>query len=180
MFMRLTLNEIRWWIEMMNRHQFCFQWKKNVNLFQIQRQRTKWTSKTILFATKILKTLFRMRTLILLSEQESCQQKNLCLQYKQKLFMHDSIQDYSRSKSSTKNSRKMFRLIVEKIKNIFSKKTIKKIVLISINFTKLSIELRIVLKILQKFDQFAQKEMTQAAQTITVNAKFDDDSKINK
>ncbi len=74
----------------------------------------------------------------------------------------------------------MFRLIVEKIKNIFSKKTIKKIVSKNINFTKSLIKFRIVLKILQKSDQFAQKRMTQTAQTITVNARFDDDSKIDK
>jgi hypothetical protein len=56
--------------------------------------------------------------------------------------------------------KKTFRLIVEKTKNIVSKKAIKKIVLKDINFTKSSIELRIVLKILQKSDQFAQKRMT--------------------
>jgi hypothetical protein len=76
--------------------------------------------------------------------------------------------------------KKTFRLVVEKTENIISKEAIKKIVLKNINFTKSSIELRIVLKILQKFDQLAQKRMTQAAQTITVNARFDDDSKINK
>jgi hypothetical protein len=76
--------------------------------------------------------------------------------------------------------KKTFRLVIEKTKNIVSKEAIKKIALKDINFTKSSIELRIVLKILQKSDQFAQKKMTQAAQTITVNARFDDDSKINK
>ncbi len=34
--------------------------------------------------------------------------KNLCLQYKQKFFMHDSIQNHSRSKSNTRNSKKRF------------------------------------------------------------------------
>jgi hypothetical protein len=76
--------------------------------------------------------------------------------------------------------KKTFRLVVEETENIVSKKAIKKIALKDINFTKSSIELRIVLKILQKSDQFAQKKMTQAAQTITVNARFDDDSKVNK
>jgi hypothetical protein len=76
--------------------------------------------------------------------------------------------------------KKTCRLVVEETENIVSKKTIKKIVLKNINFTKSSIELRIVLKILQKSDQFAQKRMTQAAQTIIVNARFDDDLKINK
>jgi hypothetical protein len=76
--------------------------------------------------------------------------------------------------------KKTFRLVVEETENIVSKEAIKKIVLKDINFTKSSIELRIVLKILQKSDQLAQKRMTQAAQTITVNARFDDDSKINK
>jgi hypothetical protein len=58
--------------------------------------------------------------------------------------------------------KKTFRLVVEKTENIVSKKTIKKIALKNINFTKSSIELRIVLKILQKSDQLAQKRMTQA------------------
>jgi hypothetical protein len=48
--------------------------------------------------------------------------------------------------------KKTFRLIVEETKNIVFKKTIKKIVLKDINFTKSSIEFRIVLKILQKSD----------------------------
>jgi hypothetical protein len=76
--------------------------------------------------------------------------------------------------------KKTFRFIVEKTKNTVSKEAIKEIVLKNINFTKSSIEFRIVLKILQKSDQFAQKRMTQTAQTIIVNARFDDDSKINK
>jgi hypothetical protein len=49
----------------------------------------------------------------------------------------------------------MFCFVVEKTKNIVSKKAIKKIVLKNINFTKSSIELRIVLKNLQEFNQFA-------------------------
>jgi hypothetical protein len=76
--------------------------------------------------------------------------------------------------------KKTFRLVVEETENTVSKKTIKKIALKDINFTKSSIELRIVLKILQESDQLAQKRMTQAAQTVTVNARFDDDSKVDK
>jgi hypothetical protein len=76
--------------------------------------------------------------------------------------------------------KKTFRLVVEETKNTVSKKAIKRIALKNINFTKSSIELRIVLKILQKFDQLAQKRMTQTAQTVTVNTRFDDDSKIDK
>jgi hypothetical protein len=76
--------------------------------------------------------------------------------------------------------KKTFRLVVEKTENIVSKEAIKKIALKNINFTKSSIEFRIVLKILQKFDQLAQKRMIQAVQTIIVNARFDDDSKVNK
>jgi hypothetical protein len=76
--------------------------------------------------------------------------------------------------------KKTFRLVVEETENIVSKKTIKKIVLKNINFTKSSIELRIVLKILQKFDQLVQKRMIQIVQIIIMNARFDDDSKINK
>ncbi len=48
--------------------------------------------------------------------------------------------------------KKTFRLVVEEIENTVSRKTIKKIALKDINFTKSSIELRIVLKILQKFN----------------------------
>jgi hypothetical protein len=48
--------------------------------------------------------------------------------------------------------KKTFHLVVEKTKNIVSKKAIQKIVLKNINFTKSSIELRIVLKILQESD----------------------------
>jgi hypothetical protein len=44
--------------------------------------------------------------------------------------------------------KKTFRLVVEKTKNVVSKEAIKKIALKNINFTKSSIELRIVLKIL--------------------------------
>jgi hypothetical protein len=58
--------------------------------------------------------------------------------------------------------KKTCRLVVEETKNIVSKETIKKIVLKDINFTKSSIEFRIVLKILQKSDQLAQKRMIQA------------------
>jgi hypothetical protein len=76
--------------------------------------------------------------------------------------------------------KKTFRLVIEETENIVSKKAIKKIALKNINFTKSSIELRIVLKILQKSDSLAQKKMIQAAQTIIVNARFDDDSKVNK
>ncbi len=54
--------------------------------------------------------------------------------------------------------KKTFRLVVEKTENTVSKKAIKKIVLKNINFTKSSIEFRIVLKILQKSDQFVQKK----------------------
>ncbi len=49
--------------------------------------------------------------------------------------------------------KKTFHLVVEETKNIVSKKAIKTIALKNINFTKSSIELHIVLKILQKSDQ---------------------------
>jgi hypothetical protein len=54
--------------------------------------------------------------------------------------------------------KKTFRLVIDETKNVVSRKTIKKIVSKNINFTKLLIELRIVLKILQKSDQFIQKK----------------------
>jgi hypothetical protein len=76
--------------------------------------------------------------------------------------------------------KKTFRLVVDETENTVSRKTIKKIASKDINFTNSSIELRIVLKILQEFDQLAQKKMIQTAQTIIVNAEFDRDSKIDK
>jgi hypothetical protein len=76
--------------------------------------------------------------------------------------------------------KKTFRLVVDETENTVSRETIKEVASKNINFTNSSIELRIVLKILQESDQLAQKRMTQAAQTITVNAKFDLDSKVNK
>ncbi len=103
-----------------------FSMKKNDQSSSNLKQRTKWTSKTILFATKFLKALLRIRTLILLSKQESCRQKNLCLQYKRKLFMHDSIQDHSRSKNSIRNSKKPFVSLSKKQKTLFRKKRLKK------------------------------------------------------
>jgi hypothetical protein len=73
-------------------------------------------------------------------------------------------------KEQREKFKKTFHLVVEETENIVSKKAIKEIALKDINFTKSSIELRIVLKILQKSDQFVQKRMIQAAQTIIVNA----------
>ncbi len=54
--------------------------------------------------------------------------------------------------------KKTFRLVVDEIENVVLRKTIKKIVSKDINFTKSSIEFRIILKILQEFDQLAQKK----------------------
>ncbi len=56
--------------------------------------------------------------------------------------------------------KKTFRLVVDETKNAVSRKTIEKVVSKDINFTKSSIEFRIVLKILQEFNQLAQKRMT--------------------
>jgi hypothetical protein len=56
--------------------------------------------------------------------------------------------------------KKTFRFVVDETENAVSKKTIEKVVSKDINFTKSSIELRIVLKILQESDQLAQKRMT--------------------
>ncbi len=48
--------------------------------------------------------------------------------------------------------KKLFRLVVKKTEDSVLKKTIEKIVYKDINFVNFSIEFRIVLKILQKFD----------------------------
>jgi exonuclease VII large subunit len=128
MFKFLLLNTIRRKIEkkMTNHRQFCHRWRRIVNLLQNQKQRMRWTLKTISFATKKHEALLRTRTLILSSEQESCRQKNLCLWYKRKLFKQDSNQDRSWSKSSTKNSRKRFVSLSKKQKILFRKKRLKK------------------------------------------------------
>jgi predicted metal-dependent peptidase len=112
--------------KMKNHRQFCYQWRRIVNSLQNQRQRMKWTLKTISFATKNHEALFRTRTLILSSKQESCRQKNLCLRYKQKLFKQKSNQNRSWSKNSTRNSKKRFVSLSKKQKTLFWKKRLKK------------------------------------------------------
>jgi hypothetical protein len=59
-------------------------------------------------------------------------------------------------KNQHEKFKKMFCLVVKKTKDSVSKKIIKEIAHKNINFVNFSIELRIVLKILQQFDQFAQ------------------------
>jgi hypothetical protein len=76
--------------------------------------------------------------------------------------------------------KKTFRLVVKKTENSVSKKTIEKIVHKDINFVNFSIELRIVSKILQQFDQLAQEKTTQTASSITEKARFERDSKEKK
>jgi hypothetical protein len=56
--------------------------------------------------------------------------------------------------------KKTFRLVVKETKNFVSKKAIEEIAHKDINFVNSSIELRIVLKILQQSDQFAQEKTT--------------------
>jgi hypothetical protein len=60
--------------------------------------------------------------------------------------------------------KKTFHLVVKKIKDSVSKKAIEEIAHKDINFVNFSIELRIVLKILQQSDQFAQEK------TISIDA----------
>jgi hypothetical protein len=76
--------------------------------------------------------------------------------------------------------KKTFRLVVKKIKDFVSKKTIEEIAHKDINFVNSLIELRIVLKILQQFDQFAQEKTTQAASSIIEKMKFERDSEEKK
>ncbi len=59
-----------------------------------------------------------------------------------------------------KKFKKTFCLVVKETKDFVSKIAIEKIVHKDINFVNSSIELRIVLKILQQFNQFAQKKTT--------------------
>jgi hypothetical protein len=67
-----------------------------------------------------------------------------------------------------------------KNKNSVSRKTIEEIAHKNINFVNFSIEFRIVLKILQQFDQFAQEKTIQAASSIIEKAKFERDLKEKK
>jgi N-acetyl-gamma-glutamylphosphate reductase len=76
--------------------------------------------------------------------------------------------------------KKTFRLVVKKTEDSVSKEAIKEIAHKDINFVNSSIEFRIVLKILQQFDQFAQKKTTQAVSSITEKAKFERDSEKKK
>jgi hemolysin activation/secretion protein len=76
--------------------------------------------------------------------------------------------------------KKTFRLVVKETKNSVSRKAIEEIAHKDINFVNFSIELRIVLKILQQSDQFAQKKTTQAVSSVTEKAKFERDSKEKK
>ncbi len=73
--------------------------------------------------------------------------------------------------------KKTFRLVVKETKNSVSKKAIEKIVHKNINFVNFLIELRIVLKILQQFDQFVQKKTIQTASSVIEKTKFERDSK---
>jgi hypothetical protein len=76
--------------------------------------------------------------------------------------------------------KKTFRLVAKKTEKSVSKKTIEKIAHKDINFVNSSIEFRIVLKILQQFDQFAQKKTIQAASSIIEKTRFERDSKKKK
>jgi hypothetical protein len=76
--------------------------------------------------------------------------------------------------------KKTFRFVVKKTKYSVSKKAIEEIAHKNINFVNSSIELRIVLKILQQSDRFAQKKTTQSISSIIEKTKFERDSKEKK
>ncbi len=76
--------------------------------------------------------------------------------------------------------KKTFRLVVKETEDSVSKKTIEEIAHKDINFVNSSIEFRIVLKILQQSDQFAQEKTTQAASSVIEKARFERDSKEEK
>jgi hypothetical protein len=71
--------------------------------------------------------------------------------------------------------KKTFRLVVKETEDSVSRKAIEEIAHKNINFVNSLIELRIVLKILQQSDQFAQKKTTQAASSIIEKTKFERD-----
>jgi hypothetical protein len=56
--------------------------------------------------------------------------------------------------------KKTFRLVAKKTKDFVSRKAIEEIAHKNINFVNSSIEFRIVFKILQQSDQFAQEKTT--------------------
>jgi hypothetical protein len=68
----------------------------------------------------------------------------------------------------------------KKTENSVSRKAIEEIAHKNINFVNSLIEFRIVLKILQQFDQFAQKKTIQAASSIIEKTRFERDSKEKK
>jgi hypothetical protein len=76
--------------------------------------------------------------------------------------------------------KKTFRLVAKKTEDSVSKEAFEEIAHKNINFVNFSIEFRIVLKILQQSDQFAQEKTTQAASSITEKTKFERDSKERK
>jgi hypothetical protein len=76
--------------------------------------------------------------------------------------------------------KKTFRLVVKKTEDSVSRKAIEEIAHKDINFVNSSIELRIVLKILQQSDQLAQEKTIQAASSIIEKARFERDSKERK
>jgi hypothetical protein len=76
--------------------------------------------------------------------------------------------------------KKTFRLVVKETEDSVSRKTIEEVAHKDINFVNFSIELRIVLKILQQSDQFAQEKTIQAVSSIIEKAKFERDSKKRK
>ena len=70
--------------------------------------------------------------------------------------------------------KKSFHFVKKKTINKIFKKTIQKIVQKDVNYANVSMNLRIVLRILQKSDQFAQKKR------FFVNAKFEKISNDNQ
>jgi hypothetical protein len=73
--------------------------------------------------------------------------------------------------------KKTFYLVVKKTEDFVSKKAIEEIAHKNINLVNFSIEFRMILKILQQLNQFAQKKTIQTALSITEKTKFERDSK---
>jgi hypothetical protein len=73
--------------------------------------------------------------------------------------------------------KKTFRFVVKETEDFVSKEAIEEIVHKNINFVNFFIEFRIVLKILQQSDQFAQEKTIQFASSIIEKTKFERDSK---
>jgi hypothetical protein len=136
---------------MTNRHQFCSQWKKSSILFKFKKT-NKINIENDFIRNEIFESTASYVYVNLAVKIKILSTKELMFAIQTKVFYARFDSRSFKIKKQHEKFKKTFHFVVEETKNIISKKTIKKIDLKDINFTKSSIELRIALKILQKFD----------------------------